>query len=220
MLPVAPPPGAFRPSARCLNAPYDIAPVSTWRCTHRGDRHEKAMARCLPGVLNYCCGDERACWASASVTINGRTVSQTDSGSNLFPLRLAESFFFMASNSESGRAPISRSTTWRTCATTAARRDAAGRPCLPPYTGFEVAKLDFDVAYRDGRALNRYIEASTDVPSHLTRQTGGDSFADMLTESGTIHVHVTNASFLPESDSFLVYGAVWCLPYPSRRRGP
>jgi hypothetical protein len=167
--------------------------------------------------------------ASASVTINGRTVSQTGSGSNLFPLQLSESFYLY--NVQLG---VGQSADFTFDYILHLRDD--GLPvempqgslaasvfscvpliittCGPRYTGFEVAKLDFDVAYRDGRALNRWIEARTDGPSHVTRQTGGDSFADMLTESGTVHVHVTNTSITPESDSFLVYSAVWVLAVP------
>ena len=86
--------------------------------------------------------------------------------------------------------------------------------CGPDYHGFEVAKANFDVAFRDGRDANPFVQVTTDVPSSVTLQTHSDSFAEMLTQSGTIHVHVVNPTQFDQSDHFLVYGALWVVAVP------
>lgn len=74
--------------------------------------------------------------------------------------------------------------------------------CGPAPTGFELAYAIVVAGYRDGRALNQHVGVSEDS---VTLQTSGDSFADTLTKSGVLHVHIDGYPVLPERDSFLVY---------------
>jgi hypothetical protein len=86
--------------------------------------------------------------------------------------------------------------------------------CGPGYNGHEIAVATLNVAYRDGRVANRFISVSADTDSSVTLQTHGDSFAERLSQSGTIRVHVFNTSMEVQSDGFLVYAAEWVLANP------
>jgi hypothetical protein len=63
--------------------------------------------------------------------------------------------------------------------------------CSPPFTGFEIAQATLVVFFTDGRTLPGFIEITGDG-TFRSLTTHGDSFAESLSESGTIHVHIVN----------------------------
>jgi hypothetical protein len=87
--------------------------------------------------------------------------------------------------------------------------------CAPAHAGHDFAQAIFDVAYRDGRAANRFIDLASDAPTRVQLATGADSFADHLTQSGTIHLSFINTSPFAQRDVFLVFASAWVLsPIP------
>jgi len=67
--------------------------------------------------------------------------------------------------------------------------------CEPTFTGFEVAKADLLVFYEDPRIANPFLEVTrsgSDVSTIISLETHSDSFAEALTKTGTVHLHVTN----------------------------
>jgi hypothetical protein len=86
--------------------------------------------------------------------------------------------------------------------------------CNPPYTGYEVARVLFDVAYRDGRVANPFITLISDTGTSVNLQTHGDSFAESLSQSGTIHYRLTNISQFVQTDNFFPFVAAWVLAVP------
>jgi PEP-CTERM motif len=79
--------------------------------------------------------------------------------------------------------------------------------CTPPATGFEQASATIAVGYRDGRVANPFLGLSEDVVSFAVLS---DSSPDLLTESGTLHVHASNLSpNFVESDEFFNYAVAF-----------
>lgn len=88
------------------------------------------------------------------------------------------------------------------------------RDCNPTYTGFEFAKADLLVFYQDARIIPPFIEISGD-PTIVSLETHGDSFAESLTQSGTIHVHIVNHDPLSTyAESYATYVGLWVLAVP------
>jgi hypothetical protein len=86
--------------------------------------------------------------------------------------------------------------------------------CNPPYSGFEVVKVDLIAFYVDPRTIPPYIQQTGDS-TVVELQTQGDSFADSLTRAGTIHVHITNTDpFSTYSHLYATYAAMWVLASP------
>jgi hypothetical protein len=87
--------------------------------------------------------------------------------------------------------------------------------CNPAYAGFEVAKAMFDVAYRDGRVANPFITLTSDTGTRVSLETHADSFAEVLSRSGTIHYTLTNGTSFVQTDNFFVtFAAGWVLAVP------
>src|SRR5260221_14221558 len=91
--------------------------------------------------------------------------------------------------------------------------------CTPPYTGFEFAKVELLVLYQDARITPPYIQTSGDSTT-VVLETHGDSFAEALTQSGTIHVHVSNSDPLASySQLYGTYVGIWVLAVPEPAAG-
>lgn len=87
--------------------------------------------------------------------------------------------------------------------------------CNPTYAGFEFAKADLLVFYQDPRIIPPFIEISSDVPTIVSLQTHGDSFADALAQSGTIHVHIVNHDpFSTYTQPYATFVGLWVLAVP------
>lgn len=86
--------------------------------------------------------------------------------------------------------------------------------CGPSFTGFEVVKAVLLVLYTDGRSTPTYIHQTGDNPL-VVLQTSGDSFADSLSLSGTIHQTISNSDPLATfSRIYTTYLALWVLASP------
>jgi ABC-type amino acid transport substrate-binding protein len=86
--------------------------------------------------------------------------------------------------------------------------------CGPNQTGFEFAQVALLVAYQDGRIVPPFIHITGD-PIIVVAQTHGDAFADGFTQSGRIHVTISNDS--PTFNYQAVYGTyigLWVLAVP------
>jgi len=168
-----------------------------------------------------------AAWADASafLTLNQQTLALTASGSNLqdplldrYTVTLAPgesrdfTFQYAVTLSDQGL-PVPHPE-GRLAADVFGCVPLTVRVCGPDDTGFEAAKVYFDVAYRDPRAANPFISVSADGPTSFILQTAADSFADLVQRSGTIHLHIGNTSAFGQSDNFLAFGFGWVLAVP------
>jgi hypothetical protein len=140
--------------------------------------------------------------ASAQITLGGRSVSTSGGGAAdffLVPFAVAAGetadfeYDYSIQVMDDGL-PAQRSQTFCTGTHPA--------DCGPGPTGFEVAYATVVAGFRDGRAANPFVDVQE---SRVTLQTGGDSFADAATRSGTLHVQVSGHPVLAQSDAFLVY---------------
>jgi hypothetical protein len=86
--------------------------------------------------------------------------------------------------------------------------------CNPTQTGFEFAKVALLVAYQDARIVPPFIQLTGD-PTIVVEETHADAFADTFTQSGLIHVTISNDS--PTFNYQATYGTfigLWALAVP------
>jgi hypothetical protein len=178
------------------------------------------MIACATGPMQARAG------ASAVLTLNAQTVSLDTSGSNVrSPLFIpygvelaagqsADITFQYAYTLRSDGLPVERPQGELGADVFGCIGLPPPSVCGPAYTGFEVAKLFFDVLIAS-RTGNPAIVFTADANPRLILQTRGDSFADLLQGAGTIHVHVTNTSpVFGASAQFTAVGSVWVLAVP------
>ena len=89
-------------------------------------------------------------------------------------------------------------------------------PCGPTYSGFEYAKAFVVVAHDDPRTPHNPALVLDGVRSIATLETHSDSFAEALSTSGTVHLHLFNGD--PFSGAtplfFPTYIGLWVLANP------
>ena len=89
-------------------------------------------------------------------------------------------------------------------------------PCGPTYSGFEYAKAFVVVAHDDPRTPHNPALVLDGVRTVATLETHSDSFAESLTTSGTVHLHLSNGDPFsgPTPLFFPTYIGLWVLANP------
>jgi len=86
--------------------------------------------------------------------------------------------------------------------------------CNPPYGGHEVAQAELRALWLDPRSVPPHIQVTGDGNNVVQLQTHGDSFAESLSVSGTIHRHFLNTDISPFQGVYPTYVALWVLTDP------
>ena len=88
-------------------------------------------------------------------------------------------------------------------------------PCNPTYTGFEVAKVELRAFFTDPRSTALHAIEITGDDNTITLQTHGDSFAESLSLSGSIHWHLLNTDPVSAfAGVFPTFVGLWVLADP------
>lgn len=159
--------------------------------------------------------------ASASVTVNGTTRTLSETGflfeqigltpANLVPGQSANySFNYSVSVQDSGL-PVAFDPKSVGCSS------IFPTTCGDAYTGFEYAKAYLIVLAEDPRVSHNPAIITQGLRGSVTLATHGDSFAELLAQSGTLTGHIEVAD-VPGANAFFnlypTYVALWVLASP------
>jgi hypothetical protein len=134
--------------------------------------------------------------ATATITVNGVTRTLSHSGF-LFEREGGSGVFLPPSSSDDVTFQYSISVQDNGLPASFASNLSGCAPlhltiCGPTFTGYEVAEATLITFYQDARIVPGYIHTSGDN-TIVSLRTHGDSFAESLSQSGTIHVHISNS---------------------------
>ena len=159
--------------------------------------------------------------ASASITVNGttRTLSETGfifeqvgvSAPQLQPGESRDYLFNYSFSVQDSGLPVAFDQAAIGCTSLHVST------CQEAYTGFEYAKAYLLVFYDDPRTSQNPTVIEEGLNGSATLATHGDSFAESLTQSGTLEAHVLNSDVPganPYSHLYPTYVALWVLANP------
>jgi hypothetical protein len=159
--------------------------------------------------------------ASATVTVNGRSRSLTETGFlfvpidafgvNLTPGQSANMSFSYSMSVQDSGLPVAFDQKSVGCSS------IFPTTCGDAYTGFEYAKAYLIVLAEDPRTTHNPAVVEEGLDASVTLATHGDSFAESLTESGVFQGHI-EVRDVPGANTFTnvypTYVALWVLANP------